>query len=156
MFRRKLQALEYHSPDNIDVNNIEDLRALLIWLEDQKIRHYKIEDRNELRSNTGEKWIETFSKYLMELECPYDLKSELSAAVDWLLGVAVRYEFGDNCQNFHEISCGLNLMLSHLKSVTLRKSSLDIDPANDTFKAGVQAMAKIVQVSVHVHSNESM
>lgn len=148
MFRRKLQALEYHRPDTIDIKNVEELRALIVWLEDQKIRHNKIEDRNELRCNTGENWIATFSKYLKELECPYNPKSELPAAIDWLLGVAVRYEFGDNRQNYHEMACGLDPMLSQLQTSPQTKSLIDIDPSNETFKAGVQAMAKIVQVSV--------
>ena len=148
MFRRKLQALEYYSTDIIDVKNVEDLRALVVWLEDQKIRHYKIENRTELRTNTGDNWTATFQKYLKDLECPYDLNSELSAALDWLLGVAVRYEFGDICQQHPEMNCGLNTMLVQLQSAPPTKSALDIDPSNETFKAGMQALAKIVQVSM--------
>lgn len=149
MFRRKLRALDYHSAENIDVSNTEDLRALIIWLEDQKIRCYKIEDRAELRTNTGGNWTTTFKKYLKDLECPYDPSTELPAALDWLLGVAVRYEFGDTCQQHPEMSCGLNPMLAQLESAPQTKSALDIDPANETFKAGTQALAKIVQVSVY-------
>ena len=146
MFRRKLEALEYHSPSGIDVNNPEDVRALVIWLEDQKIRYNKIEDRAELRTSTGEKWTLTFHKYLKELECPYDPNTELSAVLDWLLGVAVRYEFTDCCQDHREMSCGLNHMSIHPQDGT--KSALDIDPSSDTFRAGTKALAKIVQVSV--------
>lgn len=148
MFRRKLRALDYHSAENIDVTNTEDLRALIIWLEDQKIRHYKIEDRTELRTNTGNNWTATFQKYLKDLECPYDPSTEQSAALDWLLGVAVRYEFGDTCQQHPEMNCGLNPMLAQLESAPQTKSALDIDPSDETFKAGTQALAKIVQVSV--------
>lgn len=144
MFRQKLQALEYHSTDGLDINNVEDLRALVIWLEDQKIRHYKIEDRTELRSSTGENWTISFRKYLKDLECPYDIKTELPAALDWLLGVAVRYDFSDNSQE-HEMKCGLNPMLC---SEPDTKSALAIDPSDDTFRKGVQALAKIVQVSI--------
>ena len=33
------------------------LRSLILWLEDQKIRHYKIEDRAGLRSvDSNEQW----------------------------------------------------------------------------------------------------
>ena len=148
MFRRKLQALDYHSADNIDVTNVEDLRALVIWLEDQKIRYYKIEDRTELRTKTGENWTTAFQKYLKDLECPHDHSVELSAALDWLLGVALRYEFGDTSQQHPEMSCGLNPMLPQLDSTPQTKSALDIDPSDETFKAGTQALAKIVQVRV--------
>ena len=156
MFRRKLQALKYHSTDNVNIRNIEDLRALVIWLEDQKIRHNKIEDRMELRTNTGDKWTLTFHKYLKDLECPHDVKTELSAAVDWLLGVAVRYDFGDYCQQHHQMNCGLNPMLVHLQPSIQTKSALDITPANDTFKDGIQALMKIVQVRVRVCQIQSI
>ena len=148
MFRRKLQALEYHCADNIDIKNMEDLRALVIWLEDQKIRHNKIEDRMELRTNTGENWILTFHKYLKDLECPHNVKTELSAAVDWLLGVAVRYDFGDDCQQHHEMNCGLSPMLVNLHPSIQTKSALDISSVNDTLKNGIKALKNIVQVSV--------
>ena len=148
MFRRKLQALDYHSAENIDVTNTEDLRALIIWLEDQKIRYYKIDDRFELRTNTGDNWAVTFQKYLKDLECPYDSSTEQSAALDWLLGVAVRYEFGDICQQHPEMSCGLDPMLTQPESAPQTKSALDIDPSDEIFKAGTRALAKIVQVSV--------
>ena len=75
-------ALEYHTTDGLDVNNVEDLRALVVWLEDQKIRHYKIEDRAELRTSTGDNWTMTFQKYLKDLKCPYSIQTELPAAVD--------------------------------------------------------------------------
>ena len=144
MLRRKLEAIEYHSPSGVDIKNSEDVKALVIWLEDQKIRHKKIEDRSELRTSTGEKWTQTFHQYVKELECPYDPTTELSAVLDWLLGVAVRYEYSDNCQDHSEMSCGLRHMVVHSQEKT--KSALDIDPSGDTFRAGTQALAKIVQV----------
>ena len=148
MFRQKLRALDYHNAENIDVANSEDLRALIVWLEDQKIRHYKIEERTDLRVNTGDNWTATFQKYLKDLECPYDHSVELSAALDWLLGVAVRYEFCDSCKQHPEMKCGLGPMLTQPSSAPDVKSALDIDPSDDTFKAGTRALAKIVQVHI--------
>lgn len=153
MFRLKLKALEYHS-DSVDVKNPQDLRALVIWLEDQKIRHYKIDNRGDLRSNIGDNWAATFKKYLVDLECPFDPDTSLPAAVDWLLGVAVRYEYGDAAEQHPDLQCGLAppdsatpKSPSSLPPAT--KSSLDIDPHNETFIAGVQALAKILQVAKH-------
>jgi RNA transcription, translation and transport factor protein len=37
-------------------------RALVIWLEDQKIRHYTIEDRAALRQANDEAWPDAFKK----------------------------------------------------------------------------------------------
>lgn len=150
MFRHKLDALEYHSTETINIDKQDDLKALVVWLEDQKIRHYKIEQRSDLRSHTGDKWKSTFKKYLTDLECPHDLETDLHAAVDWLLGVAVRYDFGDAAQEHHQLRCGLNYTEKQAKlPLPSQKSALDIDPSDKVFISGVQALAKIVQVTRH-------
>ena len=78
MFSRKLTALNYHSPnDEVPLTKAENLKPLVVWLEDQKIRHYKIEDRNVLRNKTGKDWIVVFKKYLKEMECPYRVELDL-------------------------------------------------------------------------------
>jgi len=154
MFRRKLKALDYHSADKIDVRNPHDLKALVVWLEDQKIRHYKIDERDNLRSNTGENWTATFKKYLADLECPHNIENNFQAAFDWLLGVALRYEYGDASRQHPELKQGLTPSSSPAQKLTSSlpapsKSPLDIDPRNEIFISGVQALAKIVQVTSH-------
>ncbi|GFO48682.1 upf0568 protein c14orf166 homolog [Plakobranchus ocellatus] len=56
MFKRKLQALEFCDPTNFDIQDESQFRSLILWLEDQKIRHYKIEDRAALRNVESEEW----------------------------------------------------------------------------------------------------
>ncbi len=156
MFRQKLQALEYHSADSIDIGNPLDLKAAVVWLEDQKIRHYKMEERADLRNNTGENWTTSFTKYLRDLECPYDPTTRLPAVFDWLLGVAVRYDFGEASEVNPELKRGLEMEKTptvtkaglHSPS-TPAKSPLDIDPRDATFGSGVQALAKILKVVSH-------
>ena len=41
-----------------------EFRNLIVWLEDQKIRHYKIEDRAELRNTSTAAWAKAFEKVL--------------------------------------------------------------------------------------------
>lgn len=150
MFRHKLSALEYHSTDTIDISKHDDLKALVVWLEDQKIRHYKIEQRSDLRSHTGDKWKTAFKKYLTDLECPHNFETDLNAAVDWLLGVAVRYDFGDAAQEHHQLRCGLGFAEKQASSpLQEQKSALDIDPSDSVFISGVQALAKILQITRH-------
>ena len=67
----------------------------MVWLEDQKVRHYKVDERDALRETNSPKWTETFAKYLQDLGCPL-LNRELPELVDWLLGLAVRLEYSDN------------------------------------------------------------
>ena len=46
---RKLRALDYHTASGFDASSQQDVRALVVWLEDQKIRHYKMDERGDLR-----------------------------------------------------------------------------------------------------------
>ena len=72
MFRRKLLALDYYRADNLDVSKDDDFRSLVIWTEDQKIRHYKIEDRGALRDLDNPHWEDAFDKYWKDVGFPVD------------------------------------------------------------------------------------
>ena len=155
MFSRKLTALNYHSPnDEVPLTKAENLKPLVVWLEDQKIRHYKIEDRNVLRNKTGKDWIVVFKKYLKEMECPYRVELDLPAALDWLLGVALRYEFEEVTESNPDIRRGIGekgsaTSLSRQLSFPSRGSALDISSTDPIFVSGTQALAKILQIVPH-------
>ncbi len=109
-----------------------EFRNFIVWLEDQKVRHYKIEDRGNLRNIPSPDWPKHFEKvrqiylhmymticipkeintlkfimsfvviykyiclqYLQDVNCPFSAQ-ERQETVDWLLGLAVRFEYGDN------------------------------------------------------------
>ena len=40
----------------------QDFRNLVVWLEDQKIRLYRIEDRKALRNTDSKEWSNAFKK----------------------------------------------------------------------------------------------
>ena len=147
MFRRKLRALGHPSGDRLNLEDPEDLKIVVIWLEDQKIRHYRIEDRAGLQNHQGEEWKQTFHQYLKDLECPFNYNTHPHSVTDWLLGVAVRYDYGDAAKEHVELRCGLNSTQGMLTAPG--KSALDIDPLDKTFAAGVRALAKIMQVTHH-------
>lgn len=151
MFRRKLRALEYHSADGINPLVSEDLKALVVWLEDQKIRTYKIEDRAPLRNATGESWNAAFKKYLEDLSCPHDSDTNFSAAVDWLLGYAVQCEFEDQREQNSDLKCGLSAEAEPLAFPpgASEKSALDVDPKSKVFCDSVQTLARILMVTNH-------
>ena len=54
MFKRKLSALNYPNAEAFESQNQAEFRGLILWLEDQKIRHYKIDDRAGLRQENHE------------------------------------------------------------------------------------------------------
>lgn len=67
----------------------------MLWLEDQKIRHYKIEEREGLRNIDNDSWKEAYDTYQRDLVSP---ATELSPneQLNWLLSYAVRLEYADN------------------------------------------------------------
>ena len=46
--------------------DVNEFRNLIIWLEDQKIRHYKIEDRAGLRNSGQDGWLKAFASVSMK------------------------------------------------------------------------------------------
>ena len=66
-FKRKLRALGHPNPDKVDAQKENQFRDLVIWLEDQKIRHYTIDDRRALRDTNSQEWKVTFDKYSTDL-----------------------------------------------------------------------------------------
>lgn len=72
----------------------------VLWLEDQKIRQYKIEDREALRAigTTPEwetNWEAAYAIYRNDVGMPAELLQSLEQ-LSWLLSVAVRWEYTDN------------------------------------------------------------
>ncbi|XP_075700235.1 RNA transcription, translation and transport factor protein [Rhinoderma darwinii] len=142
MFRRKLQALDYPNPAGFNCKEETEFRNFIVWLEDQKIRHYKIEDRGNLRNIQNDEWPKQYEKYLKDVTCPFNVE-ERQEAIDWLLGLAVRLEYGDNAakyQNAKPISGGVQKPAEPL---------INLDVNNPDFKAGVMALANLLQIQRH-------
>ncbi|KAM9820754.1 RNA transcription, translation and transport factor protein [Neosynchiropus ocellatus] len=144
MFRRKLTALDYHNPGSFDSTDETQFRNCIVWLEDQKIRHYKIEDRGNLRNIPSSEWPSAFQKYLQDVGCPFGA-AERQEAVDWLLGLAVRYEYGDNVDKYKNCQ---PLGASN-DSDKLADPLVNLDSESPDFKAGVMALANILKVQRH-------
>ncbi len=143
----KLESINYHSPDNIDVSNSSDLKALVVWLEDQKIRHCKIEEREDIRDNTGDNWMRTLKKYCIDVKCPYDVDTECMEVADWLVTMALKCEYSDIAERIPSLHAGLSRPTSTAKGSS--RSALDIDSSDETLQKGVQALARILQIGSH-------
>lgn len=103
MFRRQLAALEYPLPTAIDIADRGQFARIVLWLEDQKIRHYKIEDRVALRrignTPTGDwldAWEQAYEQFKRDLNVPAAALASANAELSWLIGYAVKLEYLDN------------------------------------------------------------
>ncbi|XP_069064736.1 RNA transcription, translation and transport factor protein isoform X2 [Pleurodeles waltl] len=143
MFRRKLQALDYHNPSGFNCKDETEFRNFLVWLEDQKIRHYKIEERGNLRNINSSEWPNHYEKYLKDVNCPFKAQ-ERQESIDWLLGLAVRLEYGDNADKYKNATPAN--ADNAPKSV---EPLINLDVTNPDFKAGVMALANLLQIQRH-------
>lgn len=73
----------------------KEYKSVVLWLEDQKIRHYKIEEREGLRNFNSEGWKEAYNTYQRDLVSPAAGLSP-NEQLNWLLSYAVRLEYADN------------------------------------------------------------
>lgn len=73
----------------------KEFASTVLWLEDQKIRHYVIEDRDKLRLlDNMQEWEVGYKQYCTDLGMPpLEMQSE---QLNWLLGYAIRLEFLDD------------------------------------------------------------
>lgn len=145
MFRRKLQALDYHNPTEFNISNESEFRNLIVWLEDQKIRQYKIEDRAALRNVCAGDWNNAFQQYLLDLGYTGPVEKK-AVMVDWVLGYAVRLEYGDNIDKFKDASAPAAQATSGKIS-----NPLDNFDFNDPdVKAGIVSLSTLLQIPPHL------
>jgi RLL motif-containing protein 1 len=149
MFKRKLLALDFHSPDTFNAADVGQFRSMIVWLEDQKIRHYKIEDRQNLRNITSPNWPEALQQYLKDLTCPYS-SLENQAVIDWLLGYAVRLEYGDNVDKYkNETAEKMQQNQSSAPKIVSTNPLDNLDFESEEFKQGVEKLAQLLNVTKH-------
>lgn len=128
---RKLTVLGHPNPAKIDPGDQEQFRRLVVWLEDQKIRHLTIDERAGLRAIESDHWGKSLQSYLAKIRCPLGAKSPPSSLLSWLLGLAVRLEFAE----------------SPAESGPTQSDNLDCE--SKEFLAGVDALAAKLQIPWH-------
>nr|SVE89440.1 EOG090X0ARU [Daphnia sinensis]SVE90060.1 EOG090X0ARU [Daphnia sinensis]SVE90689.1 EOG090X0ARU [Daphnia sinensis]SVE91315.1 EOG090X0ARU [Daphnia sinensis]SVE91938.1 EOG090X0ARU [Daphnia sinensis] len=142
MFKRKLQALGFPNPETLNTADEIQFRSTIVWLEDQKIRRYKIEDRELLRNTTATQWNQAFEQYMSDLDCPFP-KGTRPEILDWLLGLAVQLEYNEKPESY-------TANPKTLEPIHQKLNPLDnLDFESEDFKAGVNDLANILQVPKH-------
>ncbi|VDP07380.1 unnamed protein product [Soboliphyme baturini] len=147
MFQRKLRALNYCLADDFNYTDESHFRSFILWLEDQKIRLYKIEDRKPLREIDSEKWNNAFCKYLADLKCPYAPDTQRPELIDWLLGAAVRYEYLDHAVEYGKVQPTMPASKSASKTSSNPLDKLDFN--DPEFVKGVNTLAALIGINCH-------
>ncbi|XP_011644390.1 RNA transcription, translation and transport factor protein [Pogonomyrmex barbatus] len=148
MFERKLKALGYLDWKKTNGNDTDHFRRVIIWLEDQKIRHYTPDDRKKLRDITSPEWPNTFEKYCNDVECP--LTNNEIDRLEWLIGYAIQLEFGDDCSKYQQVVGKKAKNKKEIKPIIKSTNPLDnLDFNSDAFKTGVNSIAKLLNIPKH-------
>lgn len=148
MFKRKLKAIGYLEWDKVNGNNTEHFRKVVVWLEDQKIRHYTIEKRNDLRNIKSDKWPEVFQKYCKDVNCP--LTTNPLDQLEWLIRHAVNLEYTDNYKKLKQITESKKTKQESVQPSLKLTNPLDnLDFNSKEFKDGVNAVAKLLNIPQH-------
>mmetsp|Transcript_59933 Transcript_59933/g.73419 ORF Transcript_59933/g.73419 Transcript_59933/m.73419 type:complete len:274 (+) Transcript_59933:68-889(+) len=105
-FQRKLHALQFPHWATFNINEYENIKSLIVYLEGQYIRELTANERQPLKDIKKKNWIDTFESYLDRLDCPYNLcfidnKKNVSCdnwvlLIEWLLSEAISREWQDN------------------------------------------------------------
>ncbi|XP_075145868.1 RNA transcription, translation and transport factor protein [Haematobia irritans] len=151
MLKLKLEALEHPTPDKLDYNNRNVFASTILWLEDQKIRTYKIEDRENLRRvDDLNQWEQAYTQYKQDLGMP-SLKTPLEE-LTWILSYAIRLEFLDAPDAYKDLNSEKVAEQSN-KSVkpSIKNENFfdNMDFQHKDFIAGVRSLAAKLKIPNH-------
>lgn len=149
MFKRKLLALNFHSTDNFNFNDTDEFRNLIVWLEDQKICHYKIENRHKLRKTKAKDWTASFQQYINDLGCSFKLNEEY-AVLDWLLGYAVRLEYSENVEKYSEcVASAVKKKQTNAPTMVAANPLDNLNFDSEEFRDEVKLLAQLLGIANH-------
>lgn len=105
---RRLQALEYPNADSFALD-YDQVRVLIGWLENQKIREYPEDGRAELCTpESRESWVPALYRYLDDLDIAAGIPESsllddkyLPVLVRRLLDRAIGFEYGDSASSLN-------------------------------------------------------
>ncbi|XP_011504365.1 PREDICTED: UPF0568 protein C14orf166 homolog [Ceratosolen solmsi marchali] len=148
MFKRKLKALNFCDWDKVDGNDKQHIKKLVLWLENQKIRQYKLDDRKDLNNIASADWQLYFEKYLKDVGCP-EFETQLSK-IEWLIGLAVKLEFEDNHEKYKSVESSRTKVKNIIDSIVSTTNPLDnLDFQSNDFKDGINTLAKLLSIPQH-------
>jgi len=88
-----------------------------------------------------------FVRYLQDLGCPMPLVDDHAPLLDWLMGLAVRLEYGDNLEKYRSAVAPGSKKAGSAAAAANPLDSMDFNSAD--FKAGVASLATLLQIPHH-------
>lgn len=147
---RKLKSLGYASPESFNPIREKEFRNMVVWLEDQKIRIYKIEDRADLRRLESPHWMNSFHQYATDVGLPIKLLTTPLEQIEWLLGFAARLDYADNADLYKNQTAELVGSIHNSAPKVVSTNPLDnLNFDSPEFKKGVTSLADKLKIRSH-------
>lgn len=127
-----------------------DFASTVLWLEDQKIRHYKIEDREQLRKiDDPEAWKPAYAQYKADLGIP--VLSSATEELIWILSYAIRLEYLDKSNEYKEFNAAkiAELKRPTIPTVTSKNPLSAMDTSSPEFANAVKELARRLNIPQH-------
>ncbi|CAH2236161.1 jg17674 [Pararge aegeria aegeria] len=147
IFKLKLTALGHPNPEGFNCEDEKEYRSVVLWLEDQKIRHYKIEEREGLRNIDSDQWKKAYDTYQNDLVSPV-VKGLPNEQLNWLLCYAVRLEYADNVTKYENVK--VDEPKKAAPNVVSSNPLDNLDFGSAAFKAGVERVCALAGVGPHL------
>ncbi|XP_052865256.1 RNA transcription, translation and transport factor protein-like [Anopheles cruzii] len=152
MFERYLTALQYTGDQPVNIDDAKEFHALIVWLEDQKIRHYSIENRENLKQvDAVNVWDMAYETYKRDVGMPQELVTR-QEQLTWLLLHAVRLEYSDNVDTYRPLTGARKLEEEKRSTVPEVKSTNPFDSldfTNAQFAEGARNLADRLGIAYH-------
>ncbi|KAG6464475.1 RNA transcription, translation and transport factor protein [Manduca sexta] len=147
IFKLKLSALGHPNPDSFNCEDEKEYRSVVLWLEDQKIRHYKIEEREGLRNIDADSWKEAYDTYQRDLVSPASEGSP-NEQLNWLLSYAVRLEYADNVDKYKNAKAEQKKQAA--PNIVSSNPLDNLDFSSPAFKSGVERVCTVAGIGPHL------
>ncbi|KAF2879471.1 hypothetical protein ILUMI_26695 [Ignelater luminosus] len=147
MFKRKLSALNYPQVDSLNTSDENEVKKVILWLEENKIKKYKPESRQNIRNINSSEWKKSYDKYKQDLACP--IKSDvITDELDWFIKYALELEYNSKKATYEKHTVE-NLKSASTPNVIAANPLDHLDFGGKDFESGVKNLAQILKISPH-------
>lgn len=104
IFSQMLHALGLPQAELFNPDDINQVKSLLTWLENTKIRQYPAESRSNLEAAELATFDAALVHYASDLDCPLSLcNNDRRQIIKWILRHAISLEYQDHADDFNTI-----------------------------------------------------
>lgn len=160
MLSQNLHVLQHPSPDSVNVQDIQQFRQLVSWLNETHIKATS----SGLTDSYSASWDDNFKSYLTGLSFPFDWFQESQNqhldSLTWLVGVAIKRQYSLRAKDLNvkssakmidAVALGDNPAAAKRQKVIASSDPIEnMDFHTKDFKEGVHRLATLLEVP-HTH-----